>query len=109
MGSTIMAGPLVVLESGTIEGTFNGEAEAVRIFRAIPFAAPPTGENRWRKPQPVIPWDGVLDCTRFSPACPQTDALVRMYGIAPSVLDEDCLYLNVFTPAKEWSSMATCP
>ena len=62
----------------------------------IPFAAPPTGDLRWRPPAPVKPWDGVKETKLYSPACPQPAAA----DPAPLNMSEDCLYLNVWTPAK---------
>lgn len=91
----------VSIDSGLVSGAMAGEASDVRVFKGIPFAAPPVGELRWREPQPVEPWVGVRDASEFGPACPQSDVLVRRFGIDPPVLDEDCLYLNVFTPAKQ--------
>ncbi|WP_297691502.1 carboxylesterase family protein [Phenylobacterium sp.] len=74
----------------------------VRVFKGIPFAAPPIGPLRWRPPQPAAPWSGVLAATKFSPACMQQ---ARPKGVAPwatgeNGISEDCLYLNVWTPAK---------
>jgi para-nitrobenzyl esterase len=65
----------------------------------VPFAAPPVGELRWRAPQPVAPWEGTRKATSFAPACPQKG--VSMPGEAPPVISEDCLYLNIWTPAKK--------
>lgn len=87
------------VDGGAISGTL-GEGADVRIFRGIPFAAPPTGANRWREPQPIVPWQGTRACTEFSAACPQTDALTRGFGVPMPTLSEDCLYLNVYAPAN---------
>ncbi len=92
---------VVVTDSGPVKGIAGTETSEVVIFKGIPFAAPPVGKNRWREPQPVEPWKEVRDCSQFGPACPQSDALVRIYGIKPPKLNEDCLYLNVFTPARD--------
>jgi para-nitrobenzyl esterase len=82
---------------GTVEGTTSADGE-VRIFKGIPFAAPPVGDLRWKAPQPVAPWSGVRKATEFGPRCMQgriyDDMVFRDSG--PS---EDCLYLNVWTPA----------
>ena len=86
---------IVRVDGGSIRGFRYG---ALSVYRGIPFAAPPVGALRWRPPQPVRSWRGVLDCTRFKPACPQQD----VPGIGPCVpgpKSEDCLYLNVWTPA----------
>jgi para-nitrobenzyl esterase len=88
----------VRIDSGMIEGKPAAEA-GVNAFLGIPFAAPPVGDLRWREPQPVKPWDGVRKATEFGPRAMQgsiySDMVFRDTG--PS---EDCLYLNVWTPAK---------
>jgi len=83
----------VRISSGLVEGS---EAEGVIVYRGIPYAAPPVGELRWKPPQPVKPWEGVRACTQFGPACPQPKPLM---GPPPANVSEDCLYLNVWTPA----------
>jgi para-nitrobenzyl esterase len=84
---------------GTIAGT---GSDGISQFKGIPFAAPPVGELRWKAPQPVTPWSGVRQSVAFGAGCMQAAALtVRM---APGVsLSEDCLYLDVWTPAKSAS------
>ena len=89
-------GDTVVVDGGAIRGVEAG-GSGVRAYRGVPFAAPPTGDRRWRPPQAVVPWKGVRQCAKFSPACPQpTNNVVR----TPKNQDEDCLYLNVWTGAK---------
>ena len=84
---------IVKTEAGLISGF---QQDNLRVFLGIPFAAPPVGDLRWRPPVPVKPWEGVKETKKYSPACPQ-----------PSVIDpnlsmsEDCLYLNVWTPAAD--------
>lgn len=81
---------VVRLDSGPVSGFQDG---GTRAFLGIPFAAPPVGALRWRPPQPPAPWTEVRACTAFGPACPQINQ-------APGGLySEDCLYLNVWTPA----------
>jgi para-nitrobenzyl esterase len=79
----------------------------VRVYRGLPFAAPPVGDNRWRAPQPVEPWDGVRDGSVFGNVCIQADTQPRYINIAnmdgSPALSEDCLYLNVWTPAESTS------
>lgn len=89
--------PLQVM---TTDGLVQGErstSDAVAVFRGLPYAAPPVGNNRWREPQPVAQWSGVRDATRFAPRCVQG-------GFAPGadqpLTSEDCLYLNIWTPAE---------
>lgn len=80
----------VKVTGGTVEGY---EADGLTIFKGIPFAAPPVGELRWKAPQPVIPWEGVLETKEYSKGPFQMGN--------PDSFSEDCLYLNVWTPAKE--------
>lgn len=78
--------PPVRIEDGLVQGTFE---DGLTIYRGIPFATPPVGDLRWRAPLPAAKWDGVRQATRFAPIPVQGDK-----GF------EDCLYLNVWTPAK---------
>lgn len=81
---------------GRIAGTV---VDGVSQFKRIPFAAPPVGSLRWQAPQPVPPWSGVRHSVAFGPACMQAAALAGR--MAPGVsLNEDCLYLDVWTAAK---------
>ena len=93
-------------ENGIVKGI---EAADPRItsFKGIPFAAPPVGENRWRAPQPCPNWEGTLEAYRFAPISVQdtpgigTDVYCREWHVDPDIaMDEDCLYLNVWTNAK---------
>jgi para-nitrobenzyl esterase len=87
--------PTVNTASGTLRGVKEGD---VSIYKGIPYAAPPVGEYRWRPPQPVSPWEGVRDASEFGPNCAQGG-----WGAAPGTIregsSEDCLYLNLWTPA----------
>ncbi len=80
----------VQVEGGIIQGTATDD---LTIYKGIPFAAPPVGEYRWKVPQPVVEWDGVKQTTEYAPAPMQG-------GNPASGKSEDCLYLNVWTPAK---------
>jgi para-nitrobenzyl esterase len=89
------------LDSGIIRGLVVGKD--VHAYKGIPFAAPPVGERRWKAPEPPQPWQGVRDCFEFSAACPQKmpSLMVSIPQMAINApLNEDCLYLNVWTPAK---------
>ncbi len=89
-----VAAPIQV-DGGSIEGTLE---EGITVYKGIPFAAPPVGDLRWRPPQPVKNWDGVLKADKYAPACPQMQLDIPLF---PKVeTSEDCLYLNVWTPAK---------
>lgn len=83
--------PVVVTENGPLLGV---AGPAGRSFQAIPYAAPPVGELRWMPPRPAASWHGLRDATQPAPFCPQPPT---PFGRAST--SEDCLYLNVFTPA----------
>ncbi len=90
----------VVVEGGTIRG--GRDEQGVRSFKGIPFAAPPVGARRWQPPQPVVPWDGTRDATQFGAVCPQLPYPENsMYVQKPQPQSEDCLFLNVWTAAKD--------
>jgi para-nitrobenzyl esterase len=94
----------VKTQAGRVAGTTNAGGD-VRIFRGIPFAAPPVGALRWKAPQPVKPWTGVRNCTAFGPSPMQNDPApfsmwTEEYLIPKDPIDEDCLYLNVWTGAR---------
>lgn len=84
-------GAVVVTENGPVRGMSGATG---RSFLAIPYAAPPVGELRWRPPQPAASWHVLRDATKPAPYCPQPPT---PFGRAST--SEDCLYLNVFTPA----------
>lgn len=73
-------------------------------FKGIPFAAPPTGELRWKAPQPVISWEGVKKTDKFGPRAMQPPIFGDM-GFRSNGMSEDCLYLNVWTPAKRSTTL----
>lgn len=92
---------VVVVDGGTISGAPAAGAATVWTYKAIPFAAPPVGDLRWRPPQAVAPWAGVREATRFAPACLQSLRPVdSFYGQIVDQMHEDCLYLNVWTAAQ---------
>lgn len=97
-GAAAFAADVVHTEAGNVEGTASADAK-IRIFRGVPFAAPPVGDLRWQAPQHVQGWTGVRKAVEFGPRCMQghiySDMIFRDSG--PS---EDCLYLNVWTPAS---------
>src|SRR5262245_37993782 len=111
----------VRIDSGIVEGTASGQP-SVRVFKGIPFAAPPVGENRWKAPQPVAKWEGVRRADAFGAPCaagPAGGGRGGGRGAAPGAAapgaaapaapvappreparSEDCLYLNVWTSAN---------
>ncbi len=89
--------PIVELSVGALSGANDG---ALRVFRGIPYAEPPTGANRWQAPKPRKPWDGVFDAAEFGASCPQVVSDVpNLYTNDISPFSEDCLTLNVWAPA----------
>ncbi len=84
-------GPVKV-EGGLVQGVAEG---GLAVYRGIPFAAPPVGDLRWKAPQPVVGWSGVRSAEKYAPTCVQS-----MGAPPPSGVSEDCLYLNVWTPAR---------
>lgn len=98
----MFAGDLKVrVEGGTLEGAA-GTKPGIRVFKGIPYAAAPIGNLRWTTPQPVVKWTGVREADHFGPRCTQapiySDMIFRDSGSS-----EDCLHLNVWTPAKATS------
>ena len=97
--------PVVKVEGGLLQGV-PSEDPSVIVFKGIPYAAPPVGELRLQPPQDVIPWDGVRECSAFSAIAPQPgNAPGTFYGeefywMPQPEQSEDCLYLNIWAPAK---------
>src|SRR6476646_4509358 len=91
----------VRVEQGLLTGT-SGLSADMRVYRGIPFAAPPVGDLRWKAPQPAPKWQGLRQAAEFSNACWQTQypAAAAIYQAKLPPLSEDCLYLNIWTPAK---------
>ena len=97
--------PVLTVTGGKVEGVPSDSA-GVLVFKGIPYAAAPVGELRWKKPQPVQPWDGVLKADHFGKIAMQdpldsSSFYVKEFyqdGLPP--MGEDCLYLNVWAPAK---------
>jgi para-nitrobenzyl esterase len=98
------ARPLANIDSGTLQGANFGAPPDEVMFLGIPYAAPPTGERRWRPPQPVEKWRGIRKADAYGAACPQAvepnwngyekemQTFEPYYGFH---MDEDWLYLNV--------------
>lgn len=84
---------------GLVQGTSDGQ---VTVYRGVPFAAPPLGNLRWREPQPVAPWKRVLKVDAFKPMC--MTSMPAIPGGDMEKVSEDCLYLNIWTPARQSKS-----
>jgi para-nitrobenzyl esterase len=96
MALPVMAADQVRTEAGIVEGT---SADGIRAFKGIPYAAPPVAELRWKAPRPAKPWEGVRKADQFGARCMQGNVFNDMV-FRDSGPSEDCLYLNVWTPAK---------
>ena len=94
----------VQLTSGPISGAHQQvQKQEIWTFKGIPYAAPPVGGLRWKAPQPVASWTSVRACTEFGPSCPQSGGGEEPFSVpalSAGKTSEDCLYLNVWTPAK---------
>lgn len=97
---------IVTTENGKVQGLPAADPR-ITSFKGIPFAAPPVGENRWRAPQPAENWEGIFQAYDFAPISMQAPTVIdvnniytREWSVDPDIaMDEDCLYLNVWTPA----------
>lgn len=106
--------PVLKVTGGRISGVWSEKHPQVAIYKGIPYAAPPVGELRWKKPQPVRPWQGVRACDHYGAASLQADLgpmgankgvgvdyVKEFYQDGNPVRSEDCLYLNVFTTSPK--------
>ncbi len=91
---------IVETTSGRIESA-GGDLNGVHCFRGIPYAAPPVGELRFQSPQPPKPWAGVREAGDFGPVAHQNPMILPLPGMELGAQSEDCLYLNVWTPAAD--------
>ena len=98
------ADPVVSVTGGEIRGVLLPEPGGA-AFKGIPYAAPPLGDLRWREPAPVVPWTGVRDANTFGASCVQQISTWNKQEATGN--QEDCLYLNVWTP--EWPSKSAKP
>lgn len=96
LSMSMMAQTQVKTAEGILEGK---DLSGITIFKGIPFAAPPVGNLRWKAPQPVQKWEGVRKATEYGPN-PMQEALFGDMNFGTKVNSEDCLYLNIWTPAK---------
>jgi para-nitrobenzyl esterase len=84
-------------QAGLVQGVTK---DGITVYKGIPFAAPPVGDLRWRAPGPPAAWTGVRSAEKFAPACIQMPIVNADLGMEAVSTNEDCLYLNVWTPAK---------
>lgn len=100
---TAEAAPVQV-QGGAIVGAPSADG-AITRYLGVPFAAPPVAGLRWRPPEPVAPWQGILETTHFASACPQPlpppgSFYQKEFFPTSERQSEDCLYLNIWTPAR---------
>lgn len=88
--------PQAHVDTGDVAGSTDGETQ---VFRGIPYAAPPSGDRRWKAPARATAWTGVRDATKFGAACPQGPEHKEPWAQV-GAMSEDCLFLNVWRPAK---------
>ena len=96
--------PVLTIEGGKVQGILADDHPEVFVYRGIPYAAPPIKENRWKAPQPIVPWKGVKVCDTFGrpsyQAIQYTGGYYTEWGYGKeAAFSEDCLYLNVWTKA----------
>ena len=95
--SSGLAGAQVKTVSGAVKGTTSTDGR-LRIFKGIPYAAPPVGELRWKEPRPAAAWEGIRDATENGPHCVQGPIFGDITFSRPA--SEDCLNLNIWTSAN---------
>ena len=88
----------VNIESGMIEGNYDNST-GLQTYLGVPFAQAPTGDLRWKAPQALYSWTGVKITKQFGPRPVQAEVFGDMYSRSAG-MSEDCLYLNVWTPAN---------
>ncbi len=96
IGASAQDQPRVKVAQGVLQGT---EISGIKVFKGVPYAAPPVGDLRWKAPQPLAAWDGVRMADDFGPD-PMQEPIFGDMNFGAKTKSEDCLYLNVWTPAK---------
>lgn len=95
-GLYAQSNPQIKTNDGIIEGVNDS---GIKVFKGVPFAAPPTGNLRWKAPQPTVKWEGIRSAKEFGPN-PMQESLFGDMNFGTKKMSEDCLYLNIWTPAK---------
>ncbi|ORY65537.1 Carboxylesterase [Pseudomassariella vexata] len=90
--------PVINTTQGQLQGAISNYRSGATVYKGIPFAAPPTGDLRWRAPQSPAAWDGIFNATEFGPQCAQQTSSAGVFVTGESTTSEDCLTLNVWTP-----------
>lgn len=96
IGASAQDAPQAQTGNGILEGI---NESGIKVFKGVPFAAPPVGNLRWAAPQPVQKWDGIRKADEFGPNPMQENVFGDMM-FGTKKMSEDCLYLNIWTPAK---------
>lgn len=92
--------PTLQVTGGSVQGVQSDFDPRITSFKGIPYAAPPTGPNRFKPPQPILPWEGVKLCDTIGPSCPQAPPDPKYVNVLKGhPQSEDCLYLNIWKPS----------
>lgn len=94
----VLKTPPVTIQSGQVVGKYQDETKKIRVFKGIPYADAPVGDRRFKPPVPAKPWTGAKECLEYGAACSQKKLPVPGFDIGTKT-SEDCLFLNVWTPA----------
>lgn len=108
MASCHQENPVLTVEGGQIQGVETG-IDGITVYKGIPYAAPPVGQNRWKAPQPVVAWEDVRVCDTFGAPCIQNNHsgggyTPEFFYEGDPEFSEDCLYMNIWTPAAGQTS-----
>ncbi|KAJ5735591.1 carboxylesterase [Penicillium malachiteum] len=98
-----LAGPVVNTSYGQVQGAVSQYRKDVNVFRGMPYASPPTGENRFKAPQEPQAWHGIRNATVFGPQCVQISSSASIFTTGSTVMSEDCLSINVWAPSNATS------
>lgn len=92
--------PSIKVTGGSVRGVKSQFDPSIILYLGVPYAGPPTGENRWKAPQPILPWEGTKKCDTIAPSCPQAAPNPKYIDVLKGhPQSEDCLYLNIYRPS----------